>query len=131
MEKIQEIVGDRGVVHPGHPPIVGSPLIAAGHTYQAGTLLKAAADGYVAARDAVTGEGAAPADQADCVLIQDTDTTDGAKPGLCLHHGMVVLARLLNSFGSGDPVPAGDAMIATLVNRGIYAVQDFDYSVMA
>jgi hypothetical protein len=102
-------------------------LIAAGKTYRAGTLLKNAASGAAASADEVTGAGAAPAEQAELVLVEDADTTAGAKPARCLAHGMAVRARLLK----GDGSAASDAMAATLPARGIYPVQGFDYSVMA
>jgi hypothetical protein len=105
-------------------------LIAAGKKYRAGTLLKNAAGGAAASADEVTGESPAPAEQAELVLVEDVDTTEGARPARCLGHGMVVRARLLDGTGS-EPAAAGDAMAATLPARGIYPVQGFDYSVMA
>ena len=119
-------VGDRGVVLPGHPPVIGAVLIAAGKNYKAGTLLKNAAGGAVASAAEVTGSSPVPAEQAELVLVEDVDTAGGARPGRCLMHGMVVRARLL----SGTGAPASDAMTATLAARGIYPVQGFDYSVM-
>jgi hypothetical protein len=123
--------GDRGVIQPGHPPVIVTVLIAAGKNYRAGTLLKDAADGAVASAAETTGGSVTPAEQATAVLTEDVDTTGGARPALCLRHGMVVRARLLNGNGSGDPVAASDAMANTLPVRGIYPVQGFDYSVMA
>jgi hypothetical protein len=124
-----EFTGDRGVLLPGHPPVIDSVLIAAGKAYQAGTLLKYAAGGAVASEDEVKGEGAAPAEQADAVLIEDIDTTDAAKPARILLHGMAVRARLLNGTGS-SPAVASDVMVDTLKNRGIYALQAWDRSVV-
>jgi hypothetical protein len=102
-------------------------LIAAGNSYRAGTLLKNGASGAAASADAVTGENPAPAEQAELVLVEDVDTAGGARPALCLAHGMAVRARLLK----GDGTAASDAMAGTLPARGIYPVQGFDYSVMA
>jgi hypothetical protein len=124
-----DFVGDRGVVLPAHPPVVDSVLIAADKSYRAGTLLKYASGGAVASADAVTGESAAPADQADAVLLEDTDTAGAAKPARVLLHGLVVRARLLNGTGS-SPVPASDAMADTLKNRGIYPLQGWDRSIV-
>jgi hypothetical protein len=124
-----DFVGDRGVVLPDHPPVIDSVLIAAGKTYQAGTLLKYASGGAVASADATTGQNATPADQADAVLLEDIDTTGAAKPARVLLHGLVVRARLLNGTG-GSPVPASDAMADTLKNRGIYPLQSWDRSVV-
>ncbi|MDR2020521.1 MAG: hypothetical protein LBQ14_07130 [Treponema sp.] len=124
-----DFVGDRGVVLPDHPPIVDSVLIAAGKTYQAGTLLKYASGGAVASADATAGQNATPADQVDAVLLEDIDTTGAAKPARVLLHGLVVRARLLNGTG-GSPVPASDAMADTLKNRGIYPLQSWDRSVV-
>jgi hypothetical protein len=128
-KNIGEETGDRGVVHPGHPPVIGAVVIAAGKNYRAGTLLKYAAGGALAAANEVTGGTPVPADQADCVLVRDVDATSEAVPALCLLHGMVVRARLLCS--AAAPVAAGDALVATLAARGIYAAQNFDFSVMA
>lgn len=115
-----EQVGDRGVIHPGHPPIVESFLIAQGAKLHAGTLMKKSGS-----------TGAVPtADQADFVLVQDVDTTDEAKVARCLCHGMVVKDRLIDASGA-NPVKASDTMIALLSARGIYVFQAFDYSVMA
>jgi hypothetical protein len=128
-ESVEKQVGDRGVIHPGHPPVIVAVLIAATKNYRAGTLLKNAAGGAVASADEVTTGSPTPAEQAELVLVEDVDTASGARTALCLVHGMVVRARLLN--GSSAPVAASDAMAATLTARGIYPVQDFDYSVMA
>jgi hypothetical protein len=124
-----EFVGDRGVLLPEHPPVIDSVLIAAGKTYQAGTLLKYAAGGAVASAAEVTGGSPAPADQADAVLLEDIDTTGAAKPARVLLHGIVVRARLLNGTGS-SPAAASGAMVDTLKNRGIYALQAWDRSVV-
>jgi hypothetical protein len=128
--EIGKETGDRGVVHPGHPPVIESVVIAAEKTYQAGTLLKYASGGALAAAKEVTGGSPVPADQPDCVLAEDVDTTGGAKPALCLLHGMAVRSRLLCS--TAAPEPASDALVEKLSARGIYAVQGgFDFSVMA
>ena len=118
--------GDRGVIHPGHPPVITAVLIAAGKNYQAGTLLKDGASGAVASAAEVTGSSPVPAEQATAVLVEDVDTTGGARTALCLRHGMVVRSRLLSGAGTA----ASDAMAGTLPARGIYPVQGFDYSVM-
>jgi hypothetical protein len=120
--------GDRGVIHPGHPPIIAAVLIAAGKNYKAGTLLKDGAAGAVASAAEVIESDPAPAEQATAVLVEDVDTADGARPARCLRHGMVVRSRLLNG-ASG--AAASDAMADTLTVRGIYPAQGFDYSVMA
>jgi hypothetical protein len=122
--------GDRGVIHPGHPPIIEAVLIAAGKKYLAGTLFKFAASGAVPPADEVTGGSPAPAEQADCVLVEDVDTTGEAKPALCLMHGMAVRARLINAKGSTG-VTASDALVNTLPARSIYPVQGFDVTKMA
>ena len=122
-------VGDRGVLLPDHPPVIDSVVIAAGKSYQAGTLLKYATGGAVASADATGGQSPTPADQADAVLLEDVDTTGAAKPARVLLHGLVVRARLLNGTG-GSPVPASDAMADTLKNRGIYPLQGWDRSVV-
>jgi hypothetical protein len=124
-----DFVGGRGVVLPGHPPVIDSIVIAANKKYQAGTLLKYASGGAVASADATTGGSATPADQADAVLLEDVDTTGAAKPARVLLHGLAVRARLLNGTGS-SAVPASDAMTDTLKNRGIYPLQSWDRSIV-
>jgi hypothetical protein len=119
-----EFTGDRGVLLPDHPPVIDSVVIAAGKTYQAGTLLKYASGGAVASADAVTVGTPVPAEQADAVLLEDVDTAGGAKPARVLLHGLVVRARLLNKDGGA----ASDAMADTLKNRGIYPLQGWDRS---
>jgi hypothetical protein len=122
--------GDRGVVHPGHPPVIEAAEIAAGRKYLAGTLFRFAPGGAVPPADEVTGGTPAPAEQAELVLLEDVDTTDGAKIALCLRHGMAVRSRLINGEGSSD-VAASDALVATLPARGIYPAQGFDSTKMA
>jgi hypothetical protein len=128
--EIGKEVGYRGIVHPAHPPVIESVIIASGKSYRAGTLLKYASGGAVAAAKEVTGGSPVPADQSDCVLLEDIDTTGAAKPARCLLHGMVVRSRLLCS--TGTPAAASDGLADKLSARGIYPVQGgFDYSVMA
>jgi hypothetical protein len=122
--------GDRGVIHPGHPPVIEAVLIAAGRQYRSGTLFKSGASGAVPPADEVTSGTPAPAEQAELVLVEDIDTTGGAKLGLCLRHGMAVRARLINAAGGTD-VTASDALVKTLPVRGIYPVQGFDTTKMA
>jgi hypothetical protein len=118
--------GDRGVLLPDHPPVIDSVSIAAGKTYRAGTLLKFAAGGAVASADAVPGQTPVPAEQADAVLLEDIATAAGAKPARVLLHGIVVRSRLVKA----DGTLASDVMVDTLKNRGIYALQGWDRSVV-
>jgi len=117
----QTFVGDRGVVHPMHPAIADAVLIASGKNLKAGTILKSGSF------------GALPAEEEDgpvYVLLEDVDTTGGAKPARCVMHGTVVRARLIDA--SVTPaVTASDALVGELPAAGIYPVQAFDYTKMA
>jgi hypothetical protein len=120
MEREQTFVGDRGVVHPMHPPIADSLLVDAGKPLKAGTVLKSGAS------------GAAPAGETDTptyVLIEDVDTTGGPKPARCVRHGTVVKARLIDASGASE-VAASNMLVVKLPAAGIYPVQDFDTTKM-
>ena len=117
---------DRGVIHPGHPPIIESHVIKSGQgKLRAGCVLSAGTgDGAVLAVDA---------DQPTLVLIQDVDTNDSTQDKIiarCMMHGPCVRARLLSTAGD-TPTVASDTLVSKLPLRGIYPVQSFDYSVMA
>jgi hypothetical protein len=103
------------VVHPGHPAVIDTGLLAdKAKKYKAGTILKADADGKLAA--------AAAADDPAAVLTADSDGANAEV--LVLWHGMVVQGRLLNSSGA-EPVAATAAVAAKLRAAGIYPVQLF------
>ncbi|MDR0455848.1 MAG: hypothetical protein LBH20_04085 [Treponema sp.] len=104
-----------GVVHPGHPAIIDTGLLAdKTKKYKAGTILKADANGKLAA--------AATNDDPIAVLTADSDGENAEV--LVLWHGMVVLGRLLNSSGA-TPVEAGEAMAFNLRAAGIYPIQSW------
>ena len=101
------------VVHPGHPAIIDTGLLAdKTKKYKAGTILKTDADGKLVA--------AAPADTPAAVLTADSDGENAEV--LVLWHGMVILGRLLNSSGT-DPVAPTAAMAAKLRPAGIHPIQ--------
>jgi len=101
------------VVHPGHPAIIDTGLLAdKTKKYKAGTILKADASDKLAA--------AGISDDPVAVLAEDSDGENAEV--LALWHGMVVQGRLLNSSGT-DPVAATAAMAAKLRNAGIWPVQ--------
>jgi len=111
-----EVMGDRGVVLPGHPPISAVLSVAGSKSLKAGTVLKTDGDAMVPA-------GAA--DTPSCVLVEDVDTTAGAKNARVLLHGMVVAARL-RDYSAGSETAAGATLTAALRGAGIYAVQGWD-----
>ncbi len=103
------------VVHPGHPAIIDTGLLAdKTKKYKAGTILKADEDGKLAA--------AAPANTPVAVLTKDSDGVNAEV--LVLWHGMVVSGRLLDSSGT-DPVTPTAAMAAKLRPAGIYPIQSW------
>jgi len=110
------------VVHPGHPGIIDTALLAdktaklkAGTIkLKAGTILKADAGGKL--------EAAAPDDTPIAVLAADSDGKNAE--ALVLWHGMVVAGRLLDSSGA-QPVAAAAAMTVKLRGAGIYPTQLF------
>jgi hypothetical protein len=102
-----------GVVHPGHPAIIDTGLLAdKTKKYKAGTILKADAGGKLAA--------AAAADDPIAVLTADSDGENAEV--LALWHGMVVQGRLLDSSGA-SPVEAGEVMAFNLRAAGIHPIQ--------
>ncbi len=119
-ENTETAAGDRGVVAPGHPPMLDT-IVLTDETavFNAGTVLRKSTgvDTY---------EAAAPADTlvegATCVLIQDTDGKNPEYQGL--FHGMVVSGRLIDASGA-DPVAAGDTLKGKLPAIGIHLTQLF------
>jgi len=120
MSEQVNFVGDRGVIHPMHPAIVDSLVIDAGKALKAGTVLKGGASGALPASDA---------DTPVYVLVEDVDTSGGARPARCIRHGTVVLARLIDASGATE-VAASATLTGKLHNAGIYPVQDFDSTKM-
>jgi len=92
------------VVHPGHPAIIDTGLLAdETKKYKAGTILKANNDGKLTAAD--------PDDTPVGVLTKDSDGVNAEVLVLC--HGMVVQGRLLDSSRTepGAPTPAMTAKL--------------------
>jgi hypothetical protein len=102
-----------GVVHPGHPAIIDTGLLAdKTKKYKAGTILKADdSDKLVAA-------GAS--DDPVAVLTEDSDGENTEV--LVMWHGMVVQGRLLDSSGTNPAAPTA-AMAAKLRKAGIWPIQ--------
>jgi len=101
------------IVHPGHPPIIDTGLLAdKTKKYKAGTILKADANGKLTAAGAN--------DDPIAVLTKDSDGVNAEVT--VLWHGMVVQGRLLNSSGA-EPVAAGEALVYNLRPAGIYPIQ--------
>ena len=104
------------VVHPGHPAIVDTALLAdKTKTLKAGTILK-----FNTAGDAL--EPAGPGDTPVAVLETDSDGKNAEV--LVCWHGTVVFGRLLDSSGA-NPAAATEAMAAKLRTAGIYPLQLF------
>jgi hypothetical protein len=103
------------VVHPGHPPIIDTGLLADNEAkFKAGTVLKMDANGKLLA--------AAPADTPVAVLTKDSDGKNAEV--LVLWHGAVVFGRLLDASGA-NPVAATEALANKLRAAGIYPLQLF------
>ena len=103
------------VVHPGHPPVIDTGLLAdKTRKLKAGTVLKADDNGKLAA--------AADDDDPVAVLTEDSDGVNAEV--LVLWHGIAVQGRLLDSSGA-SPAPASAAMAFNLRAAGIYPVQLF------
>ena len=103
------------VIHPGHPAIVDTALLAGGtKVLKAGTILKLNSGGKL--------EPAGPSDTPIAVLESDSDGKNAEV--LVCWHGAVVFGRLLNSSGA-NPTAATQAMAAKLRTAGIYPLQLF------
>ena len=103
------------VIHPGHPAIVDTALLANETAkLKAGTILKLNDSGKL--------EPAAPNDTPVAVLESDSDGKNAEV--LVCWHGTVVFGRLLDSSGA-NPVAATEAMAAKLRTAGIYPLQLF------
>ena len=117
MSKVYETYLDRGVLHPGHPPIIMYGVMAVSQKkLAAGTILAESNGEY-----APCTSGGSPAG----VLLEDVDVhaaTDGTVTGAILKHGMAVESRLLDHSGSVSAVPNA-TMINKLVGIGIYPCQ--------
>lgn len=115
MEKVEEFF-DRGVLHPGHPPIVDFVTLAASSkSLKAGTILKAGNNGF---------EPAGDSDTPSAVLLADVDAhASEATTGVPVaRHGIVVRSRLLDFSSSAEAV-ASDTLTAKLPGAGIYLTQ--------
>lgn len=115
MDKIENLF-DRGVLHPGHPPIVDfAELAASEKDLKAGTVLANGEDGY---------EPASASGQAlpTAVLLEDVAAHEDAVRARVAVHGMVVRSRLLDFSGEVEAV-ASDALAAKLPAAGIYLAQ--------
>jgi len=102
-----------GVVHPGHPAIIDTGLLAdKTRKYKAGTILKADIS------DKLLAAGAS--DDPIAVLTEDSDGENAEV--LVMWHGMAVQGRLLDSSGANPAAPTA-AMAAKLRKAGIWPVQ--------
>ncbi|MBR0100162.1 MAG: hypothetical protein IJP90_10690 [Treponema sp.] len=112
MEKT-EYYFDRGVLHPGHPPIFDFAKVTANRDIKAGTILKRAADETYS----VAGANDTPAG----ILLDDLKS--GSQDIVrIVRHGMVVKSRLINASGANDSEPT-TAMLNKLPPEGIYLAQ--------
>ena len=117
MNKSYEIYLDRGVLHPGHPPMIAHGVMAVStKELNAGTILSLSNGEY-----SPCGSSGNPAG----ILLEDVavhNASDGTITAPILKHGMVVESRLLDHSGSAEATPN-----ATLVNKlsgvGIFPCQ--------
>ena len=116
----QTFSGDRGVLHPLHPAVAYSLILASGKALKAGTVLKDGASGALPAADA---------DSPAYVLLEDAAARSDPRPARCVRHGTVVRARLIDASDTDD-VTASDELAAKLPAAGIYPVQDWDETKM-
>lgn len=113
MKEMQEHF-DRGVVHPGHPPVIMmGQMKAETKSLKAGTVL-GLADGVYSA----VGSGGTPA----AVLLEDVEAHTEVVTAEILRHGMVVRSRLLDHSTAAEAV-ADDALAGKLAAAGLYPVQ--------
>lgn len=115
MEKVEAFF-DRGVLHPGHPPIVDYATLATSNKdLKAGTVLKSASGGLAPAGDSDTPCAVLLAD----VPKHSSEATTGVPVAV---HGLVVKSRLLD-YSSSSEAAASDTLAAKLPAAGIYLVQ--------
>ncbi len=116
MEKIEAFF-DRGVLHPGHPPIVDFVTLAtSSKALKAGTVLTNGENGFVPA-------GADDADIPTAVLLEDVAAhASETVQAQAVVHGMVVKSRLLD-FSDTTEAAASDTLAAKLPAAGIYLTQ--------
>ena len=115
MEKVEAFF-DRGVLHPGHPPIVDYATLATSNKdLKAGTVLKSASGGLAPAGDSDTPCAVLLAD----VPKHSSEATTGVPVAV---HGLVVKSRLLD-YSSSSEAAASDTLAAKLPPAGIYLVQ--------
>jgi hypothetical protein len=114
-----------GVVHPGHPAIIDTGLLADKTAkYKAGTILAFNEEGLlIAAREAEeAGEEEEGVEETYPVGVLTADSDGVNAEVLVLWHGMVVQGRLLDSSGDA-PVAADDTLAFGLRAAGIYPIQ--------
>lgn len=114
MDKIERFF-DRGVLHPGHPPIVDFVTLAtSSKTLKAGTVLKSGEGGFAPAGDS---------DTPSAVLLEDVAAhASETVQAQAVVHGMVVKSRLLD-FSDETEVAASDTLASKLPASGIYLTQ--------
>lgn len=109
-----QIYFDRGVVHPGHPPVImAAKMKAETKNLKAGTVL-AFADGEYS----VVGNAGNPV----AVLLEDVTAHTDVVTADIICHGMVVRSRLLD-YSTATEKLAEDALVGKLATTGLYPVQ--------
>ena len=112
--KEMQVYFDRGVVHPGHPPVIMmGQMKAETKALKAGTVL-ALADGVYSA----VGSSGTPA----AVLLEDVEGHTEVVTAEIIRHGMVVRSRLLDYSTAAEKL-AEDALVNKLSATGLYPVQ--------
>lgn len=113
MEKYEDFF-DRGVVHPGHPPVIEHGVFGAlTKNLKAGTVLKLTSGKFAPAGDSDTPAG---------VLLEDVAEHEGDVTAFVLRHGIAVRSRLLN-YANGSETAASDTLAGKLPAAGIYLTQ--------
>ena len=112
--KEMQVYFDRGVVHPGHPPVIMvGQMKAETKELKAGTVLQLA-DGVYSA----VGSSGTPA----AVLLEDVEAHAEVVTAEIIRHGMVVRSRLLDHSDATEKA-AEAALADKLAATGLYPVQ--------
>lgn len=113
MEKYENFF-DRGVVHPGHPPVIQTGTFGSlSKNLKSGTVLKMSAGKFSPAGDS---------DTPSAVLLEDIPEHTEDVTAFVLRHGIVVRSRLLN-YSNGSETAASDTLADKLPSAGIYLTQ--------
>jgi len=105
-----ELNFDRGVILPGHPPVITGGKVSSATALKAGTVLKISDGVYAAAGNS---------DTPVAVLAEDHEGNASAQKRLVCVHGVVAQSRLLNS---SQEAP-NSTLLGKLADTGLYLEQ--------